>query len=117
MFTMKKRILIIINILLLLATMIPVCVLLWDCINSAIQGIYPWGLGYGNDYDEKIFGLEAFRYVFITDCVFGFVLVLLWVCLFVGTASFTVFTALYVNRDKLLANTDPLPVTPPDQEM
>jgi hypothetical protein len=117
MFTMKKRILIIINILLLLATMIPVCVLLWDCINSAIQGIYPWGLGYGTDYGEKIFGLEAFRYVFITDCVFGFVLVLLWVCLFVGTAAFTVFTAVYVNREKLLPDYDPHPAQAKDQGM
>ena len=113
---MKKRILIIINILLLLATMIPVCVLLWDCIDSAIQGIYPWGLGYGTDYGEKIFGLEAFRYVFITDCVFGFILVLLWVCLFVGTTAFTVFTAVYVKRDKLLASPDPFPIPTTDQE-
>ena len=97
---LKKAVVIIIDVLLMLAMIVPVGALLWDCIYSAMEGVIPWGMGYGLDYGEKIYGFEAFRYVFTFDCVFFFILVILWVCLFVGTAAFTVFTVLYVKKNE-----------------
>ena len=64
---MKKKVFIGIDVLLILLSITPIGLLIYDCVNKAINGILPWGDGYGLDYGNRIYGLEAFRYELISD--------------------------------------------------
>ena len=95
---MKKRIVIITEIILIIATVLPVIALLWECINAAIHGTIPWGFGYGVDYNEFIYGMEAFIYTLSFYFAFLFIPVILWFTMFVFTIGFTIFTVVYLAR-------------------
>ena len=97
---MKKKIFIIIDILLILATLIPAGWYLWVCIDAAINGVIPWGGGYGVDYGEMIYGFPAFANTFCVMFAFLFVLVVLWGMLALGTIIFTVITVLICKKCK-----------------
>lgn len=100
---MKKKLIVTADIALIIITIIPVLLLLWDCINTAINGTIPWGGIYGTDYVEKIYGIEAFFYALTFDFVFLFVLFVLWAGLFFYTIAFTVFTVLYVKNPAMFS--------------
>ena len=95
---LKKTILVVLDTIFIMATVVPVLVLLKECIEAAIVGTIPWGFGYGVDYGEKIFGIEAFFYVMSFYLAFFFVLVALWAMLYVFTSFFTVFTLVYLKK-------------------
>ena len=95
---MKKKVFIIIDIVLITATFIPAGWFLWQCIDSAINGVIPWGGGYGTDYGELIYGLPAFINTFGVLFVLLFVLVVLWGMLALGTIVFTVITVLVSKK-------------------
>ena len=95
---MKKRLIIAADIVLIIATVIPVALLIWDCVRTAINGVIPSGFFYGPDYSEMIYGWEAFCYSFLFDCYFLFFLVILWGILFAITIGFTIFTVVYGKK-------------------
>ena len=68
---MKKKIFVIIDVLLILASITPIGLLIYDCVDKAINGILPWGDGYGLDYGQMIYGYEAFRYELRFDLYWG----------------------------------------------
>ena len=94
---MKKTLIILIDIVLIVATVIPVILLFSSCIHSAIYGVIPTGFQYGLDYGEKVYGLEAFINTFLFYCTFLFAGVVLWIGMFIGTLAFTVFTVVYIK--------------------
>jgi hypothetical protein len=100
---LKKKLIITTEIILILSTILPVLALLWDCISNAIHGTYPWGFGYGTDYGEMIYGMDAFIYAFFFDCTFLFVVVALWIGVAVLTIGFTIFTVIYMKTDNVIA--------------
>ena len=98
---MKKKIFIAIDVLLLLLSVTPIGLVLYDCINRAINGVSPWGDGYGLDYHGMIYGYEAFRYEFRFDVFWGLaVFGIPWACLILTTIIFTVFTVMYAKNNK-----------------
>ena len=97
---MKKKVFITIDVLLILATLIPAGMYLWQCIDAAINGVIPWGGGYGLDYGEKIYGLPAFVNTFCVMFVFLLVLVILWAMLALGTIIFTVITVIVCRKSR-----------------
>ena len=68
---MNKKVFIGIDVLLILLSITPIGLLIYDCVNKAINGILPWGDGYGLDYGSRIYGLEAFRYELRFDLYWG----------------------------------------------
>lgn len=89
---MKKKVFITIDILLIIATILPVVLLLVECIDSAVNGTIRWGeSGY-------VYGIPAFIDTLEVYLVFGFVLVVLWAVLFLHTLVFTVITIIVARR-------------------
>ena len=98
-----KKALVIIDILLIVATVIPAAWLLWQCFDSAINGTIPSGFTYGWDNLHYIYGIEAFCYTMMFLCYFLFFLVIPWVFLFFITLIFTGLTISYVRRKPIEA--------------
>ena len=96
---MKRTCIVFTEIILILATVIPVLALLWECIYTAIHGTIPWGFGYGVDYGAFIYGMEAFIYTFFFYCTFLFVLVVLWFGVAAATIGFSIFTIIYLKKN------------------
>ena len=96
---MKKKVFIGIDVLLMLLSVTPIGLVLYDCINKAINGIIPWGDGYGLDYGQMIYGYEAFRYELRFDLFWGVaVFGIPWAMLILTTIIFTVFTVMHVKK-------------------
>lgn len=95
---MKKTIIVGLDTILIIATIVPVLFLMKECTEAAIVGTIPWGLWYGVDYGEKIFGIEAFFYVLSFYFAFFFIPLVLWTVLYVLTSLFTVFTLVYIKK-------------------
>lgn len=97
---MKKKTFVIIDVLLILASITPIGLVLYDCINKAINGIIPWGDGYGLDYGQMIYGYEAFRYELRFDLFWGGAIFgIPWAALVFIAIIFTVVTVMNV-KDK-----------------
>jgi hypothetical protein len=98
---MKKKIFIAIDVLLILLSVTPIGLVLYDCIDKAINGVGPWGDGYGLHYHGLIYGYEAFRYELRFDLFWGgAVFGIPWACLILTTIIFTVFTVMYAKNNK-----------------
>ena len=98
-----KKALVTIDILMIIATVLPAAWLLWQCFETAINGTYPMGFTYGFDYHQMIYGAEAFCYTMMFYCYFLFFLVIPWVTLFFVTLIFTGLTISYVKRKPVAA--------------
>ena len=90
-----KKAFITIDVGLIILTIIPVIVVLADCIDSAVNGVIPW-----REDSTFIYGMPAFFNTLGVYFVFGFVLVVLWAILLLVTAGFTVFTVIYAKKKK-----------------
>lgn len=96
---MKKKVFIGIDVLLMLLSVTPIGLVLYDCIDKAINGVMPWGDGYGLDYGQMIYGAEAFRYELRFDLFWGVaVFGIPWAMLILTTIIFTVFTVMHVKK-------------------
>ena len=93
-----KKALVIIDIILILATVIPAAWLLWQCFQSAVYGTIPTGFTYGWDNLHFIYGIEAFCYTMMFLCYFLAFLVIPWVGLFFITIIYTGIAMPYVFR-------------------
>ena len=95
-----RKTLVTLDILLILMTATPAAALLWECFNSAINGVIPFGGKYGLDYGQFIYGPEAFIYTMMFYMYFLFFLVIIWSVLFCFTAVFTGLTVSYLKEKR-----------------
>jgi hypothetical protein len=89
---MKKAVFITIDVLMIIATIIPVVWLFFECLDSAINGTIHWGA------ETYIYGLPAFIDTLEFYLIFGLVLVVLWAMLCFATQVFTVITIIVVKK-------------------
>lgn len=91
----KKTLIVTINIILWIATMIPILILLYNCFYSAIYGAY-----HGFNGDVMIYGIAAFMDTFFACLIFGVLYDIIWFVLFIIALGFTIFMIIYLRRYK-----------------